>query len=155
MFARWPRVQKIVALDDILRSLKNSSLALKPPDVSNNLCDVIGSHSIDLRHVPELPMVGFDPLGRSPLKSKIRMVTGLIDLVHQRRSLRRPCALRSVARRTKGIKFFFTLFEFCRKVFHNRYLCYGRGSRGFSGIRPILRTSHNHTPTKKTCNTSE
>jgi hypothetical protein len=99
-------------LEDILRCLRNSSLALEPPDVANNLRHVIGGHSFDLRHVPELPMVGVDALGRSPLKREIRMVTGLINLMHQRRALGRSRALRTMARGTKGIEFHLTIFEF-------------------------------------------
>jgi hypothetical protein len=135
-------------------ALGNSSLALKPPDITNNLRDVICSHAFDLRHVPKLPMVGFDPLSRSPLKREIRMVTGLIDFMHQGGTLSRSHGLHSMAGRTKCIEFCLAVFEFFWQVFLYRSLGDGSRRRGFPGIRPILRTSNNK-PTKNACHTSE
>jgi len=67
--------------------LENSGLFLEPADVPDDLLDVGRFHGIDLRHVAELPMVRLDAVGGGAQESGIAMVIGLIDFVHERRTL--------------------------------------------------------------------
>ena len=67
--------------------LEYSSLFLEPADVFHDLLDVIRFHGVDLRHVAELPMVRFDAVGRRAQEGGIAMVIGLVDFVHERRTL--------------------------------------------------------------------
>lgn len=76
--------------------LENSSLFLEPADVFYDLLDVIRFHGIDLRHVAELPMVRLDAVGGGALEGGIAMVIGLIDFVHERRTLLGSGASRAV-----------------------------------------------------------
>jgi hypothetical protein len=61
--------------------LKDTGLLLLPTDISNNLVDVGCSHRVNLRHITELPMMGFDADGRRTLERRITVVIGLIDLM--------------------------------------------------------------------------
>ena len=61
--------------------LKNTGLPLLPADISNNLVDVGCSHRVNLRHIAELPVMGFDADGRRTLERRITVVIGLIDLM--------------------------------------------------------------------------
>ena len=67
--------------------LKNPGLFLEPADVLDDVLDVIRLDGVDLRHVAELPMVRLDAVGGSAQESGIAMVIGLIDFVHERRTL--------------------------------------------------------------------
>ena len=69
------------------RDLENTGLPLLPTDISNNLVDVRSAHRVYLRHIAELPMMGFDSDSRSALKRRIAVVIGLIDLMDQGRAL--------------------------------------------------------------------
>lgn len=75
----WKQSEKI--------RLENSGLFLEPANVLHDLLDVIRFHGVDLRHVPELPVVRFDAVGGGAQKGGIAMVIGLIDFVHERRTL--------------------------------------------------------------------
>ena len=41
-------------------NLEDAGLTLQPADIAGDLLDVGRSDSVDLRHIAELPMVGFD-----------------------------------------------------------------------------------------------
>ena len=65
------------------RRLRDAGLALKPANVADDLLDVRRRDPLDLRHVTELPVMGFDAEFRSAQKSGVAVMIGLIDLVDQ------------------------------------------------------------------------
>jgi hypothetical protein len=67
--------------------LEDPGLFLEPADILHDLLDVLRFHGIDLRHVPELPMVRLDAVGGGAQEGNIAMVIGLINFVHERRTL--------------------------------------------------------------------
>src|SRR5574342_868472 len=67
----------------------DAGLALQPPNILDDLIDILARDCVDLRHVPELPVVCLHPVGCSPLERLIAVVVGFIDLVHEWRTLLR------------------------------------------------------------------
>jgi hypothetical protein len=72
---------------EIVEGLKNASLFLKPAYVFHDLIHILRRDGIDLRHVPELPVMGFHAIGSGSLKRRIAMMIRFIDLVNQRWAL--------------------------------------------------------------------
>lgn len=70
--------------------LENTRLFLEPTHVFHDLIDIVRFDGHDLRHIAELPMMGLDPVGRSPLEGGVSVVIGFVDLVHQRGPLGGP-----------------------------------------------------------------
>ena len=89
----------------------NPGLALKPADILNNLIDVTGGHGLDLRHVPELPVVCLHSVGRSPLERRIAVVVRFVNLVHERRTLLRAHPLLTMTNRTVRVEFGFARLQ--------------------------------------------
>src|SRR5215467_252038 len=77
--------------EKLRRDLENTGLPLLPTDVSNDLVDVGGIHRVNLRHIAELPMMGFHSDRCRALERCIAVVIGLVDLMDQWRAL--LCAL--------------------------------------------------------------
>jgi hypothetical protein len=62
--------------------LVDTSLPLLPADILDNLVDIGSCYRVYLRHIAELPMMGFDSEGRRALERHITVVIGFIDLVN-------------------------------------------------------------------------
>src|SRR5215831_7647464 len=72
--------------EKLRRDLENTGLPLLPTDVSNDLVDVGGIHRVNLRHIAELPMMGFHSNRCRALERCIAVVIGLVDLMDQGRA---------------------------------------------------------------------
>ena len=70
---------------------------MQPANVTGDLLDVRRRNPIDLRHVAELPVMGFDAEFRSAQKGRVAVVVGLINLMHERRALLRAGGPRPMA----------------------------------------------------------
>ena len=108
---------------------ENTSLTLQPPDILNDLIDIIGRHAVDLRHIAKVPMVRPNSIERGALERDIGMVVWFVDLMHQRRPLRSPDRSRAMTGRAMGGKFRFSGLKLGR----NGSGC--RRSRLFVGLR--------------------
>lgn len=97
-----------------LRTLEDAGLALQPADIASDLLDVGRSDTVDLRHIAELPMVGFDSEGGGALKRRVPVMVGFINLMNERRALLRPGALWTMAGETMGMKFGFSRLKLHR-----------------------------------------
>ena len=75
---------------------------MKPANVADDLLDVRRRDPLDLRHVTELPVMGFDAEFSSAKKGGVAVMIGLINLVDQRRALLRAGGLWAVAGRAMG-----------------------------------------------------
>src|SRR5687768_15992065 len=95
-------------------NLEDAGLTLQPTDIAGDLLDVGRSDSVDLRHIAELPTVGFDAGGGGALKRRVSVMVGLINLMNERRTLLCPNALRTMAGRTMSLKFGFSRLQFHR-----------------------------------------
>ncbi|MCG3778355.1 MAG: hypothetical protein JW388_1073 [Nitrospira sp.] len=106
-----------------MEGLVNASLALEPPDISDDLIDFVRSDAIDLGHVAKIPMVRLHSIRHSPLERGIAMMVRLVNLMHQRRSMVGSCRLASVAGHAVGIKFPFASLKLGRnRTAPNRWL---------------------------------
>lgn len=94
--------------------LEDSGLFLEPADVFHDLLNVIRLHGVDLRHVAELPMVRFDAVGGGAQEGRIAMVIGLIDFMHERRTLLGSDASRAVTGRAIGGELLFSVAQLYR-----------------------------------------
>ena len=95
-----------------MAGLLNSSLPLQPAYVRSDFRYVFWGHSHDLRHVPEVPMVGPDSPGGRHLKGSIAMVVWFVDLMDKRRTLIRAYRPLAVTSCTIGLEFGFALLKF-------------------------------------------
>ena len=95
-----------------VNNLEDAGLTLQPADIAGDLLDVGRSDSVDLRHIAELPMVGFDAGGGGTLKRRVSVMVGLINLMNERRTLLCPSALWTMAGRTIRVKFGFSRLQF-------------------------------------------
>src|SRR5262249_39671256 len=62
-------------------------LLLEPANVPHNLINVLGGHTLDLRHIAELPMVCTNAVRSRHLKRRIAVMVRLVDFVDQRRAV--------------------------------------------------------------------
>ena len=95
-------------------NLEDAGLTLQPADIAGDLLDVGRSDSVDLRHIAELPMVGFDAGGGGTLKRRVPVMVGLINFMNERRTLLCPSALWTMAGRTMSLKSGFSRLQFHR-----------------------------------------
>ena len=95
-------------------NLENTGLFLQPPDIFHDVIDVFRCNAVDLRHVPEFPMVRLDAVGCSPLEGRIPVMIWLVDLMHQRRSVVGPRRLLPMAGCTVRVEFGFAHLELSR-----------------------------------------
>ena len=86
------------------RTLGDAGLPLKPANVAGDLLDVRRRDPLDLRHVTELPVMGFDAEFRSAQKGGVAVMIGLINLVDQRRALLGAGGLCTVAGGAMGVE---------------------------------------------------
>ena len=98
----------------IVSNLEDAGLMLQPADIAGDLLDVGRSDSVDLRHIAELPMVGFDAGGGGTLKRRVPVMVGLINFMNERRTLLCPSALWTMAGRTMSLKSGFSRLQFHR-----------------------------------------
>jgi len=82
--------------------LENARLFLQPAHVFDDLIDIVRFDGHDLRHVAELPMMCPDPIGCGPVEGGVAMMIGLVDPVHQRRTLGSSDTPGSMTGRTIG-----------------------------------------------------
>jgi len=66
---------------------KNAGPLLEPANVPHNLINILGGHTLDLRHIAELPMVRTNAVGSRHLKRRIAVMVRLVDFVDQRRAV--------------------------------------------------------------------
>ena len=86
------------------RRLRDAGLPLKPANVADDLLDIRRRDPLDLRHVTELPVMGFDAEFRSAQKGGVAVMIGLINLVDQRRALLGAGGLCTVAGGAMGVE---------------------------------------------------
>jgi hypothetical protein len=94
--------------------LHNTGLPLQPSDILYDLIDFVRLHTFDLRHVSELPMMRANAIPGSSLERRVTMMVGLINFMHQWRTMLRAGSLRAVTPRTEQIKFPLAGLKLCR-----------------------------------------
>ena len=124
-----------------MSNLKDAGLTLKPANIPDDLLDVGRSDPVDLRHIAELPMVGFDAEGGGALKRRVPVMIGLIDLVNERRTLLCARCLRTMAGRAMGVELGLAGLQFRR----NR----GSAGGGF-WLRGVARSDRNRPSKPRT-----
>ena len=92
--------------------LLDPSLPLEPPHVNGNLGDIVRGDTLDLRHIAEFPVVGADAPARCKLERGISVMTRFVNLVHERRTLRRADRPLAMAAGTIGVELGLPLLEF-------------------------------------------
>src|SRR5881409_1294965 len=84
--------------------LEDAGLLLKPPDVCDDLGEIVPGDIWDLRHVAELPVMGAHPHLRCAIEGAIRVMVGFVDLVEERRTDGGPLGADAVARRATAVE---------------------------------------------------
>ena len=89
-----------------------AGLPLKPADIFYDLIDVLRSHSFDLWHIAEVPVMRTDAVGCRHLKCRIAMMIGLINFVNQGRAVIGSYRLRTMTGQAIGVEFGLTHLKF-------------------------------------------
>lgn len=91
---------------------ENSGLTLQPPDIFDDLIDVIRRDPVDFRHVTEIPVVSANASESRALKGHVGMMVRLIDLMDEGRTLGGSNRTRAVTGRAMSGKLCFPDLEF-------------------------------------------
>ena len=84
--------------------LENFGLLLQPPDVGDNLGQILPAHTGDLRHVSKIPMVRSHAEFRGSVKGSVPMMIGLVYFVEKRGTLGRTTCAEPVTAGTVGVE---------------------------------------------------
>src|SRR5256712_829703 len=97
-----------------------------PPDVRDDLGEIVPGHARNLRHVAELPVMGAHSHFCGEVKGRVCVVIGLVDLVEKRRSLRGAACPDAMTDRAVGVE---QRFPFGKRGGHFWARCIGGSGR--------------------------
>src|SRR5205807_4551872 len=84
--------------------LEDAGLLLEPPDVRDDLGEIVPGDARNLRHVAERPVMGTHAHFRCAIEGAIRVMVGLVDLIEEWWTDWGPLGADAVARRATAVE---------------------------------------------------